>query len=163
MPTWSAIIGSCSSTRATRPVQGWTGPSRLASERGGPIEAIALTHVDPDHAAGAESLAETLGIPVFTGPGGGWTLPYAVGELEDLGTVPAGDVAMRAVLTPGPRPDHVAFIVGDGAVVIADDLDGRRGARSIVGPVDADALASSRERLRGLAPSAMWLSGHPGG
>ena len=46
-----------------------TGPAldraiALATERGGTIEAIALTHADPDHAAGSEALAERLGIPV---------------------------------------------------------------------------------------------------
>ena len=52
-----------------------------AASRGGTITAIALTHVDPDHAAGAESLAEQLGIEVYVGPGGGRSLPYAVHEL----------------------------------------------------------------------------------
>ena len=83
----------------------------VASERGGAIEAVALTHVDPDHAAGAEAVAERLGIPVFTGPGGGRPLPYDVRELADLELIDAGDVTLRSVLTPGPRPDHVAFVV----------------------------------------------------
>ena len=82
----------------------------LVAERGGVIEAIALTHVDADHAAGAQGLAERLGIEVFTGPGGGRPLPYAVREPADLELVPAGDVALRVVHTPGPRPDHVAFV-----------------------------------------------------
>ena len=58
-----------------------TGPAldravALAAGRGGTIEAVALTHVDPDHAAGAEGLAETLGVEVLAGPGGGRPLPY---------------------------------------------------------------------------------------
>ena len=53
-----------------------TGPAldraiAIAAARGGAIAAIALTHADPDHAAGAEALAEHLGIPVLVGPGGG--------------------------------------------------------------------------------------------
>lgn len=137
----------------------------LAVERGGAIEAVALTHVDPDHAAGAEAIAERFGIPVFTGPGGGRPLPYDVRELDDLQVIPVGDLSLRAVHTPGPRPDHVAFVGGDadggGAFVIDGDLGGARGARSIPGPPDEAALAVSRARLERHAPAAIRLPGHP--
>ena len=78
-----------------------TGPAldralEIAASRDGPIEAVALTHVDPDHAAGTEAVAERLGIPVLAGPGGGRPLPYAVRELADLELLDAGDVP-----TPG--------------------------------------------------------------
>jgi glyoxylase-like metal-dependent hydrolase (beta-lactamase superfamily II) len=142
-----------------------TGPAldralEIAAARGGTIEAVALTHVDPDHAAGAEAVAERLGIPVLTGPGGGRPLPYAVRELSDLEPVGAGDVGLRAVLTPGPRPDHTAYLSGDGAFVLTGDLDGVRGARSIPGPADRPAWAPSLERLAALAPAAHRLPGH---
>ena len=136
----------------------------LAAARGGSIEAIALTHVDPDHAGGAEALALILGIPVLAGPGAGRPLPYPVDELSDLDRLGVGDVPLRAVHTPGPRPDHLAFLVGENdplGFVVTGDLDGRRGERAIVGPIDVPALASSRDRLRSLAPGARWLSGHP--
>lgn len=145
-----------------------TGPAldralRLADARGGAIEAVALTHVDPDHVAGAEAAAEALRVPVLTGPGGGRPLPYAVRELADLEVIPAGDVSLQAVHTPGPRADHLAFIVGtgEGTSVISGDLDGVRGARSIPGPVDPIAWAASRERLLTFAPVGRWLTGHP--
>jgi glyoxylase-like metal-dependent hydrolase (beta-lactamase superfamily II)/8-oxo-dGTP pyrophosphatase MutT (NUDIX family) len=133
----------------------------LAAAGGGTIEGIALTHVDPDHAAGAATLAEVLGIPVFTGPGGGRPLPYAVSELHDGEVLPVADVPIRAVSTPGPRPDHLAFVAGDGAMVVSGDLVGARGARSIFGPPDDVAWAASRERLARLAPGVAWWSGHP--
>jgi glyoxylase-like metal-dependent hydrolase (beta-lactamase superfamily II) len=79
----------------------------------------------------------------------------------DLAWLPETDVPLRAVGTPGPRPEHLAFIVGDGTGVIEGDLDGVRGARSIVGPVDPHAFGASRERLARLAPSAVRLPGHP--
>jgi glyoxylase-like metal-dependent hydrolase (beta-lactamase superfamily II)/8-oxo-dGTP pyrophosphatase MutT (NUDIX family) len=147
-----------------------TGPSleraiELAAARGGSIAAIALTHVDPDHAAGSEALAEMLGIPIVGGPGAGDPVPYEVATLADLERLDACDVPIRAVHAPGPRPDHVAFLVGEPdaiELVIGGDLDGRRGARAIVGPVDETALAASRARLRALAPGAAWLGGHPG-
>ena len=133
----------------------------LAAERGGAIEAIALTHVDPDHAAGAEALAEHLAIPVFTGPGGGRPLPYAVLELADLALLPAGDVPLRAVVAPGPRADHLAFLIGDGSLLISGDLAGDRGARAVFGPPDGPASQASRARLQAIAAGARWLPGHP--
>ena len=133
-----------------------------AAKRGGTIRAIALTHVDADHAAGAEALALQLEIPVHVGPGGGRPLPYDVHELADGEVIDAGDVPLRVVTTPGPRPDHVAFVVGDGSVVLSGDLDGRRGARMLPGPSDALAWDAARSRLATLAPGARHLGGHPG-
>ena len=146
-----------------------TGPAlervlAIASERGGAIEAIALTHVDADHAAGAEGLAEQLGIEVLTGPGGGRPLPYPVRELADGEALPAGDVPLAAFHAPGPRPDHLVFVGSDPGVArfaLVGDLDGERGARSITGPPDLVAWASSLDRVERLAPGARRLAGHP--
>jgi glyoxylase-like metal-dependent hydrolase (beta-lactamase superfamily II) len=84
-----------------------------------------------------------------------------VRELADLELLDAGDVPLRAILTPGPRPDHVAYRADRGEFVLVGDLDGPRGARSILGPPDEGASASSLERLAGLAPTANRLTGHP--
>jgi glyoxylase-like metal-dependent hydrolase (beta-lactamase superfamily II)/8-oxo-dGTP pyrophosphatase MutT (NUDIX family) len=144
-----------------------TGPAlekaiAMATARGGSIVATALTQVDPDHAAGAEALGEVLGVPVFTGPGGGRFLPHAVRELHDGAIVPLGDVRLEAISTPGSGPEHLGFLVGDQQkAVISGDLDGRRGARMVAGPWNEPAALASRNRLRGLAPGAVWLSGHP--
>src|SRR5262249_11178560 len=116
---------------------------------------------DPDHAAGAEALAWGLGIPVVAGPGAGRSLPYTVREAADLEILPECDVAITAVHAPGPRSDHLVFLVHGGAAGIAGDLDGVRGSRSIVGPVDERALLASRERVDRLAPAAVRLPGHP--
>jgi glyoxylase-like metal-dependent hydrolase (beta-lactamase superfamily II)/8-oxo-dGTP pyrophosphatase MutT (NUDIX family) len=132
-----------------------------AMARGGAIRAIALTHVDPDHAAGAESLALQLDVPVLVGPGGGAPLPYEVTELRDADVIDAGDVPLRVLATPGPRADHLAFLVGSGELVLTGDLDGRRGARMLRGPADDAAWAVSRARLEAAAPGARRLSGHP--
>jgi glyoxylase-like metal-dependent hydrolase (beta-lactamase superfamily II)/8-oxo-dGTP pyrophosphatase MutT (NUDIX family) len=132
-----------------------------AARRGGSIVAIALTHADPDHAAGAESLREQLGIDVFVGPGGGHHLPYPVRELADGAVIEDGDVGMRVVGTPGPAQEHLAFVIGEGQIAVTGDLDGRRGARSIVGPPDDPAWQRSVAVLRSAAPNATWLGGHP--
>jgi glyoxylase-like metal-dependent hydrolase (beta-lactamase superfamily II)/8-oxo-dGTP pyrophosphatase MutT (NUDIX family) len=131
-----------------------------AAGRGAEISAIALTHVDPDHHGGAEGLAERLEIPVFAGTGASRRLPYEVRELADSETIVDGDVAIRALATPGPRSDHLAYVVGDRAAVLTGDLDGRRGARMLPGPADDAAWAASRARLDALG-SVIRLGGHP--
>jgi glyoxylase-like metal-dependent hydrolase (beta-lactamase superfamily II) len=87
-----------------------------------------------------------------------------VDELADGAVVPAGDRPIRVTWTPGPASEHLAFILGeaDTAVAIAGDLDGRRGARSIPGPVDDVAAAGSRARLEAIVPQSRWLTAHPG-
>ena len=131
-----------------------------AAGRAGKISAVALTHVDPDHHGGAQGLAERLEIPVFAGPGASRRLPYEPRELADGETIGDGDVAIRALATPGPRSDHLAYVVGDRAAVLTGDLDGRRGARMLPGPADAAAWAASRARIDA-AGSMIRLGGHP--
>ena len=131
-----------------------------AAGRGGVISAIALTHVDPDHHGGAEGLAERLDIPVFAGPGASRRLPYRVQELADGAAIEHGDVTLRALATPGPRSDHLVYVVGGSTAVLTGDLDGRRGDRMIPGPADEVAWADSRARLDTLG-SSLRLGGHP--
>lgn len=113
---------------------------------GGRLVAIALTHVDPDHAAGAEALALRLELPILAGYGARRDLPYLVRELADGERFEVGSVEVRVVATPGPRPDHVAFVVGPYAIV--GDLVGGRADRAILGPPDDAAWATSLDRIR---------------
>ena len=78
---------------------------------------MALTTVDPTTPAGAEALAEMLAVPILASPTRAGDLPYEVEPLADGDTIDLGDVPIRVVATPGPTPDHLAFIVGDGRLV----------------------------------------------
>lgn len=163
-PVWSYLIGRrrCVIVDPGDP----TGPAlaraiELAADRGGSIEAVVLTHVDAGHAAGAQVIADHLDIPVLVGPGGGKPLPYPVREVADLERIDRCDVPFVAVHAPGPRPDHVAYLIGDRDLVLSGDLGGIRGRRSIPGPADDVAWAASVDRLRTLAPGGRWLAGHP--
>jgi glyoxylase-like metal-dependent hydrolase (beta-lactamase superfamily II)/8-oxo-dGTP pyrophosphatase MutT (NUDIX family) len=131
-----------------------------AARRGGTIRAIALTHADPDHAAGAEALAMRIDAPTLGAPGGGRHLAFGTIEVADGAVIDHGDVPLRVVATPGPRHDHLAFVVGEGNLVLIGDLDGPRGARSILVAVDEVASGRSVDRLRAAAPGATWLGGH---
>ena len=142
-----------------------TGPAlerclEIVAARGGEITAIALTQVDPDHHGGAEGLAERLGIPVLAGPGAGRRMPYPVIEVSEHDVILVGDVPLQVIPTPGPRPDHLALFDAIGGVAFTGDLDGRRGARMIPGPTDAEAWAASRSRIDAIAPGVR-LGGHP--
>jgi glyoxylase-like metal-dependent hydrolase (beta-lactamase superfamily II)/8-oxo-dGTP pyrophosphatase MutT (NUDIX family) len=144
-----------------------TGPAleralATAAAQGGSIVGVALTQVDPDHAASAEGIALMLNVPIVTGPGGRWPLPYPVQEVADGAVVPFGDVRLEAIATPGPGREHLAFLVGERPdLVLSGDLDGRRGARMIPRPWDETAAAASREIVRQRAPGATWHPGHP--
>jgi glyoxylase-like metal-dependent hydrolase (beta-lactamase superfamily II)/8-oxo-dGTP pyrophosphatase MutT (NUDIX family) len=130
-----------------------------AARAGGRIAAICLTHVDPDHAAGCEALAQRTGAPILVGPGGAAPLPNAVSELADGQRLAAGDIELVVHATPGPRLDHVALeIVGRG-IVAAGDLVGGRAARAVLGPPDTLAWRASLERLVALQPAVL-LPGH---
>jgi len=136
-----------------------------AERRGGRVAAITLTHVDPDHAAGAEPLALRLGLRVIVGPGGGRAFMGEVEEVSDGQRIAAGDVELTVVATPGPRPDHVAYLIGaagesdlgadgseHGADVLIGDLVGGSGSRSILGPPNEAAWERSVARLAALHP-----------
>ena len=145
-----------------------TGPAldraiALAAERGGTIEAIALTHADPDHAAGAEALAERLGIPVVAGPGAGRLAAIRrSARLADLET-----------LTETRRPaDASSGRPGRGPTTWpSSSTTERRSSPAISTGSVARTRSSGRWTRRpwrpratgstGLAPAAVRLPGHP--
>ncbi len=131
----------------------------LAASRSASIAAIAITHAEPDHAAGAEALAIRLSVPLFGGPGAGHDLPAEVIELADGDPVPAGDMRLLTLTTPGPRSDHVAFVADDAGVALVGDLLGPGPARSILGPPDVTAWLTSLDRGQALAARRL-LPGH---
>jgi len=131
----------------------------LAASRGGRIAAVAITHADPDHAAGAEALALRLAVPLYGGTRSGHDLPAHVRELADGDPVPVGDVALVALATPGPRPDHTAFVAAELGAVLVGDLVGPGPSRSIPGPADGRAWLASLERVEALAARRL-LPGH---
>jgi recombination protein RecT len=115
--------------------------------RPGRIVAIALTHVDPGHAAGSEELAARTGAPILVGPGGAASLSWAVTELHDEALLGEGDGAIVAVPTAGHRPDHLAYLAGDGTLIAGDALTDRP---TVILPPEGD-RAMQRETLDRIA------------
>src|SRR4029079_17611398 len=107
--------------------------------------------------AGAEAFALRLDLPILAGQGAGHDLPYLVKELADGERIAARGAELEVVATPGPRRDHVAFVVrtageGDRADVIAGDLVGPRAAQAILRPAGMAAWQTAAPPVVAPAP-----------
>ena len=90
---------------------------RLAEERGWRLRAALETHVHADFVSGAAELAEATGAEVWA--------PVPEGEADGVrgiareGRAPLGGLTVETVATPGHTPEHVAYLVRDGATPVA--------------------------------------------
>jgi glyoxylase-like metal-dependent hydrolase (beta-lactamase superfamily II)/8-oxo-dGTP pyrophosphatase MutT (NUDIX family) len=121
-----------------------------ATSGGGRIVAIALTHVDPGHAAGSEDLRARTDAPIYAGPGAGAPLSWPVAEIDEGAIVAASsESALTAIATQGHRPDHLSFLTRDGTLIAGDALTDR--PTLILPPEgDPDAQRSTLERIDAL-------------
>jgi len=148
----------------------------FAAERGLAIAHVLETHVHADYASGARELAERTGARL-------WESVYDEGETyafafphEDLAEgdrVEVGNVRLEPLHTPGHTPEHLSFLVYDGArsrevpqLLLSGDFlfVGSLGRPDLLGEDAKLALAkrqfaSVREKLRGLPDG---LEVHPG-
>lgn len=106
---------------------------------------ILLTHLHPDHAAGADGLARRTGGTVRSLADGGL-------EAGEHVRTDAGDLV--AVPTPGHTPDHAAFHWPDRGVVFCGDLMLGGMDTALVAPPEGDLgeYLHSLDRLEALAP-----------
>jgi len=124
-----------------------------ASEAGGQVRAVVVTHTHEDHSPGARLLGELAAVPVLGfGPRDGFE-PSA--ELRDGDTVTEGDLELVAVHTPGHASNHLCFLVSAGperALFSGDHIMG--GSTVVIAPPDGDmeAYLASLRRLLALEP-----------
>lgn len=123
-----------------------------AAEGYGRIRAILVTHHHSDHAPGAKGLSQRCGAEVLGwGAVGGFTPDRTISEGD---VVEAGDLAVRAVHTPGHASDHLCFLVEEPARLLlsGDHLMG--GSTVVIAPPDGDMAAylHSLDRLLGERP-----------
>jgi hydroxyacylglutathione hydrolase len=152
-------------------------------------DAVILTHLHADHAAGAQALGRR-GLAVLAHPwtaeglargdeqrsglarARGWgmypadqTLPAwpDVETIEDGAVIDLGDGRITAVATPGHADGHISLLVEDDGVrsLIAGDLVFPGGTISLQVMPDCsiEAIWHSIERVRALAPEALY-AGH---
>lgn len=83
----------------------------LAEGQGARIVAVLDTHVQADHVSGLPELVARTGATAYLPQGAG--VAFAHAALADGDTVPLGNVALRAIATPGHAPAHHAYLVTD--------------------------------------------------
>lgn len=93
---------------------------RLADQHGLTITMAAETHIHADYLSGTRELAAATGARMLVSDEGGpdWTYGDAFDEAErmkDGYTIVLGNITLMAVHTPGHTPEHLSFLVTDGA------------------------------------------------
>lgn len=93
---------------------------RIAKENDLTITAVTETHIHADFLSGARELAAAAGATLhLSGEGGAdWRyqgLPPGSRTLSDGDVIRIGDVAVRVLHTPGHTPEHLTFLVSEGA------------------------------------------------
>ena len=93
----------------------------LAEQEGMRIAAVTETHIHADFCSGARELAHRAGAQLFLSGLGGpeWRYRFAeedrAVELADRDVIVIGRITLSAMHTPGHTPEHLAFLVTDGA------------------------------------------------
>jgi glyoxylase-like metal-dependent hydrolase (beta-lactamase superfamily II) len=122
---------------------------------GRPLGMVLITHGHVDHVGGAPALAERWPSVQIRRFGEG------ANALSADERVPAGDVTLRVVATPGHAPDHVCFLVEETRDLFCGDL-ARRGGTVVIPASRGGNLAEyleSLRRVRALRPQRL-LPGH---
>ncbi|MGY1686860.1 MBL fold metallo-hydrolase [Geodermatophilus sp. SYSU D00804] len=159
------LVGAPGSGQAVVVDPGPDDPAHLAAveealaARDARCVAVLVTHHHGDHAEAAQPWGARFGAPVaaadaaVAGPGGRLLEP---GErLRLAGT------ALDVVPTPGHTPDHLAFRLESGAVLVGDHVLGR--GTSVVTHPEGDVVAylESLRRVHDLGPSALYCGHGP--
>jgi len=92
-----------------------------AQKSGLKIVAVSETHIHADYLSGARELAQATGATLYLSDEGDENWKYAGLEglkhqlLRDGDEIRLGNVRVKAVHTPGHTPEHLSFLVTDGA------------------------------------------------
>ena len=94
---------------------------RIAHENDLRITGVTETHIHADFLSGARELAAATGATLYLSGEGGpdWTYKTAPGTnvrlLSDGDTIAVGTVSVRVLHVPGHTPEHLTFVVSEGA------------------------------------------------
>lgn len=85
------------------------------------IVAVTETHIHADYLSGARELAKATGAKLHLSDGGGedWQYRFEHEGLVDGSQIKLGNITLTAVHTPGHTPEHLSFLVTDGAAAAA--------------------------------------------
>lgn len=89
----------------------------LAAKNGMTIESVTETHIHADFLSGARELAEATGATLYLSDEGDENWKYGFGDvkLHDGDEIKVGNLVLKAVHTPGHTPEHLSFLLTDGA------------------------------------------------
>ena len=89
----------------------------LAERKDLRIVAVTETHIHADYLSGARELAAQTGAALYLSDEGdeGWQYAFPHEGLRDGSEIKLGRVTLRALHTPGHTPEHLSFLVIDGA------------------------------------------------
>jgi glyoxylase-like metal-dependent hydrolase (beta-lactamase superfamily II) len=114
---------------------------RILQATGGRVIAILTTHTHPDHSPAVPALAQSTGAEVLGraapehGRQDATFVPTRV--LNDGDIVRIGDLALRAIHTPGHASNHLCYLLeGAGLLFSGDHV--MQGSTVVIGPPDGD-------------------------
>lgn len=89
----------------------------LAAKNGMEITAVTETHIHADYLSGTRELAAATGASMYVSGEGGedWQYEFEAARLYDGDEIRLGNIVVAAVHTPGHTPEHLSFLVTDGA------------------------------------------------
>ncbi|GAA1349662.1 MBL fold metallo-hydrolase [Falsarthrobacter nasiphocae] len=90
----------------------------LAAKNGMDITAVTETHIHADYLSGTRELAAATGAEIFLSAEGGpdWQYAFEGTDLRHDDTIQLGKITVTAKHTPGHTPEHLSFLITDGAV-----------------------------------------------
>ncbi|WP_311478688.1 MBL fold metallo-hydrolase [uncultured Gulosibacter sp.] len=89
----------------------------LAAAHGMKVVAAAETHIHADYLSGTREIAAATGATAYVSGEGGtdWQYDFDAKRLHDGDTIKIGNITIEAVHTPGHTPEHLSYLVTDGA------------------------------------------------
>jgi hydroxyacylglutathione hydrolase len=89
----------------------------LAARKGMRIVAVTETHIHADYLSGSRELAAATGATMYVSAEGGqdWQYEFDAERLRHGDAVTIGNLTIEARHTPGHTPEHLSFLVTDGA------------------------------------------------
>jgi len=89
----------------------------MARKNGMRIAAVTETHIHADYLSGSRELAAATGATLYLSDEGDepWKYGFEGERLHDGDEIRVGNVVLKALHTPGHTPEHLSFLVTDGA------------------------------------------------
>ncbi len=89
----------------------------LAAKNGMEITHVSETHIHADYLSGSRELAAKTGAELLVSGEGGadWQYGFEAERLFHEDTIQLGNISVQALHTPGHTPEHLSFLITDGA------------------------------------------------